>query len=145
MDEEKIGKNNCKNKQRSSDLPKIERTIGSSSTKELRDNSSKQKSGRSSRPCSSTGALLNFSQPKISVSELLVKTVEKVQSTSTSFKDIQPSLLASILEERSIVVDSNSIALSQSVRSRCMETDSLANFSFESARLSSRTPRAMVS
>ena len=134
---------NGRNKQRpltSSNLPKIDRSTGSSSSKELRNSSSKSKA---IRPSSSDNNGVHFSRPKISVNELMVRTVEKVQSTNMSYKDVQPSLLASRLEERQTIGD-GSIAPSQSVRSRYMDSDSFTNFSFDTARLTARTPRALV-
>lgn len=144
MEEGKISlQRNGRNKQRpnsSSNLPKIKRSTGSSSSKELQITSSRSKA---IRPSSSDN--IGLLRPKISVSDLMVRTVEKVQSTNLSYKDVQPSLLASYLAERPAIVGDCSIAPSQSVRSRYMESDSITNFSFDTARLTSRTPRVLVS
>jgi hypothetical protein len=143
MEDGKISlQRNGRNKQRpstSSNLPKIKRSTVSSSSKELQNNSS---SSKAIRPSSSDN--IGLLRPKISVSDLLDRTVEKVQSTNLSYKNVQPSLLASNLAERPTIIGDCSIAPSQSVRSRYMESDSITNFSFDTARLSSRTPRALV-
>ena len=72
----------------------------------------------------------------------MLKTVETVKSIS--YLDAQPSLLAGSLDERTVMGDQCPFNQSQTIRSRILEGDSYANFSFESARLSSRTPREMV-
>ena len=140
MEEGKISlQRNGRNKQRpstSSNLPKIKRSTGSSSSKELQINSS---SSKAIRPSSSDN--IGLLRPKISVNDLMVRTVGKVQSTNLSYKDVQPSLMASNLAERPTIGDCSSHS---AVRSRYMDSDSITNFSLNSARLTSRTPRVLV-
>lgn len=91
------------------------------------------------RPSTSNGQV---KKSKIAVSKLMLKTVETVKSIS--YLDAQPSLLASSLEERSFFGDHGSITHSQMNRSHLLDADSFANISFDSARLTSRTPMEMV-
>jgi hypothetical protein len=92
-----------------------------------------------SRPSTTNGQV---KKSKITVSKLMLKTVETVKSMS--YLDAQPSLLASSLEERSYIGDQGSITQSQMVRSHFLEGDSFANISFDSARLTARKPIEMV-
>ena len=91
------------------------------------------------RPSTTNGQV---KKSKIAVSKLMLKTVETVKSIS--YLDAQPSLLASSLEERSFFGDYGSITQSQINRSHLLDADSFANISFDSARLTSRTPMEMV-
>ena len=81
-------------------------------------------------------------ESKVTVSKLMLKTVETVKSISYLYA--QPSLLVGSLEERTVMGDLSSFNQSQTIRSRILEADSYANISFDSARLSTRTPREMV-
>ena len=81
-------------------------------------------------------------ESKVTVSKLMLKTVETVKSLS--YLDAQPTLLVGSLEERTVMGDQCSFNQSQTIRSRVFEGDSYANVSFDSARPSTRTPREMV-
>ena len=99
----------------------------------------------------------NHEKPKMTVTDLMSKTVASVKSksfldaNSMSYLDFQPSLISSDLQERSVSNENGSMKIGAILKSRySLENDSLMGNSMESARQESarqqfgKTPREMV-